>query len=232
MDIMELILRIAIGFVVLFGLARIMGRKEISQMTFFNFASAIAIGSLAANLVVSNALSMRNGIIALTGWALFTLLMDKVDINSKRARKMLNGDPMIVVKNGMIVDDAMRKSRLDIDSLKAMLRKKDIFSLAEVDQAVFETDGKLSVLKKESNLPITKGDMNIPPSVKKYPAATEVIADGRIISNNLEKLHLDENWLRQKLEEAGIQSASDVFYAEVLQNGILYTDLKDHHTDK
>ncbi|MFC3038778.1 YetF domain-containing protein [Virgibacillus xinjiangensis] len=229
---MELILRIAIGFVVLFGLARIMGRKEISQMTFFNFASAIAIGSLAANLVVSNALSIRNGIIALTGWALFTLLMDKVDINSKRARKMLNGDPMIVVKNGMIVDDAMRKSRLDIDSLKAMLRKKDIFSLAEVDQAVFETDGKLSVLKKESNLPITKGDMNIPPSVKKYPAATEVIADGRIISNNLEKLHLDENWLRQKLEEAGIQSTSDVFYAEVLQNGILYTDLKDHHTDK
>ncbi|MBY0095857.1 YetF domain-containing protein [Mesobacillus maritimus] len=228
MNILELITRIAIGFVVLFTMTRIMGRKEVSQMTFFNFTSAIAIGSIAANLVVSPNTSIRNGVIALAGWTAFTLLMDVIDIKSKEARKVTTGDPIIVIKEGKIVERALRKSRLDVDALNAMLRQKNIFSLADVDYAIFETNGKLSVMPKETKQPLTKSDMNIMTQTKQYPLPTEVITDGRILSNNLSKLNLDEKWLEQQLQNAGVNSVSDVFFAQVQQDGTLLIDAKNN----
>ncbi len=129
MNIPELLIRITIAFVTLFILARIMGRKEISQITFFNFVSAIAIGSVTANLVINQNVSIRNGFIALIGWTIFTLFMDFVDIKSKKLRKITTGDPVVVIKEGNIVENALRKSRLDIDSLNAMLRQKSVFPL-------------------------------------------------------------------------------------------------------
>lgn len=98
MELSELIFRIAISFLVLFTVARILGRKEISQMTFFNFVSAISIGSIAANLVANSNLSIRNGVIALIGWGVFTILMDMIDIKSKALRKVVTGDPTIIIK--------------------------------------------------------------------------------------------------------------------------------------
>ena len=95
MEFTELLLRIAIGFFVLFTLTRILGRKEISQMTFFNFVSAIAIGSIGANLVVNQNLSIRNGVMALVGWAIFTFIMDLIDIKSKALRKVVTGNPVV-----------------------------------------------------------------------------------------------------------------------------------------
>lgn len=229
MDIIELMLRITFGFLVLFSLTRIMGRKEISQMTFFNFVSAIAIGSIAANLVVSQNLSIRNGVIALVGWSIFTLVMDFIDIKSKKARKLVTGDPIIVIKEGKIIERALRSSRLDLDSLSAMLRQKNVFSMADVDYAIFETNGKLSVMKKEMKQSLTKADMNIMNTRPKvFPIATEVITDGKVITDNLSKLNLDWKWIEQQLHQAGIKSVSDVMYAEVQQDGTLFIDSKDN----
>lgn len=228
MNSFELLLRITLTFIVLFTLARIMGRKEISQMTFFNFVSAIAIGSIAANLAVSQNLSIRNGVLALAGWTVYTLIMDFIDIKSIRGRKVTTGDPIIVIKEGKIIESAMRKSRLDLDSLNTMLRQKNIFSLADVDYAIFETNGKVSVMPKESKQPLTKGDMNLSTMKNKvYPIATEVISDGNVLTNNLSKLNLDRNWLDQQLKQANIDSVEDVFYAEVQQDGSLYIDNRD-----
>ncbi|KKB38056.1 YetF domain-containing protein [Bacillus thermotolerans] len=226
MDIFELILRISLGFIALFVLTRVMGRKEISQMTFFNFVSAIAIGSIAANFVVNQNVSIRNGIIALAGWAAYTLLMDFIDIKSKQGRKILTGDPIIVIKEGKIVESAMRQSRLDLDSLNAMLRQKNIFSVADVDYAIFETNGQLSVLPKEPVQPLTKGDNMVMPKAKVFPLATEVVSDGTVLTDNLNKLKLDMQWLEQQLKKAGVNSVSDVFYAEVQQDGTLFVDTK------
>lgn len=229
METPELIVRISLGFIVLFILARIMGRKEISQMTFFNFVSAIAIGSIAANLAVNQNLSIQNGVFALAGWTAFTLVMDLIDIKSKKARKVTTGDPITVIKEGKIVERALKKSRLDIDALKTMLRQKNIFSLADVDYAIFETNGNLSVMPKEPKQPLTKSDMNkVNPSKKMVPLPTEVITDGMVLTNNLTKLKLDQAWLDQQLQQAGIKSASDVFYAEVQQDGTLFTDNRDN----
>jgi uncharacterized membrane protein YcaP (DUF421 family) len=228
MELHTLILRITLGFFVLFLLTRIMGRKEISQMTFFNFVSAIAIGEIAASLVVDHQLSIRNGLIALAGWSIYTLLMGYIDIKSLNARKFLVGEPLLLVKQGKIMEQALRKSRLDLDSLRAMLRQKDVFSMADVEYAIFETDGKISVMKKESGEPLTKGDMNIENRKKEYPLPTAVILDGNINIENLKSLHLSTDWLQQELLTAGVNSVSDVFYAEIEPDGTLFIDRKIH----
>jgi uncharacterized membrane protein YcaP (DUF421 family) len=227
MTILEVTLRAAVSFLVLFVLARILGRKEISQMTFFNFVSAIAIGSIAANLVLNPNVAIRSGVVALIAWSVFTILMGMVDIKYKPARIITTGDPLILIKEGKIVESALRKTRLDLDSLNAMLRQKNIFAIADVDFAIFETNGQLSVLPKEPNKPMTKGDMNVPSQKKLYPLTTSVVSDGTILTENLTKLNLSEEWLQNQLQQAGYQSPSDVFYAEILQNGQLYIDRKE-----
>jgi uncharacterized membrane protein YcaP (DUF421 family) len=225
---LELLLRIAIGFIVLFSMARWSGRKEISQMTFFNLVSAIAFGSIAAALVVNPSVSITNGIIALLGWAFFTVLTDQIHLKSKKARKLLVGDPVIVVKKGKIMEDALRQTRLDIDSLQAMLREKSIFSMSDVDYAIFETDGKLSVLKKESKKTVTKSDLQITMSTNKLvPLSTELVSDGQVNAQNLAKMKKDQSWLETQLQQAGVQSVEDVFYAELQPDGNLYIDKRD-----
>ncbi|NEU32222.1 DUF421 domain-containing protein [bacterium LRH843] len=225
MPIAELALRITLAFFTLFILTRIMGRKEISQMTFFNFVSAISIGTIGASLAIDPTLSVRNGMISLVGWSALTIILGFLDIKSEKARSAIVGQPIIVVKKGQILEDALRKVRLDVNSLNALLRKKNVFSLADVDYAIFETDGSLSVMKQETKQSLTKSDMNIQPTnTERYPIPTTVVSDGKVNKDNLKKLNLDQQWLDQQLQAAGIPSISDVFYAEVQKDGSLYID--------
>ncbi|MEW9050476.1 MAG: DUF421 domain-containing protein [Neobacillus sp.] len=228
MGLVELILRITLSFFVLFLLARLMGRKEISQMTFPNFVSAIAIGSIAANLVLNPNVRIFYGVLALAGWSLFTVLLDYIELKSKRGRKLIEGDPMIVVKNGMVMEDILRKMRLNIDTLNSMLRQKNIFSMAEVEFAIFEADGKLSDMKKENLQEVTKSDVNIQKYKQNiYPLATAVVTDGAIVNENLKKLNIQPEWLDHQLLKAGVKDVSDVFYAEIQQDGSLYIDKRN-----
>ncbi|WP_186579247.1 YetF domain-containing protein [Aquibacillus kalidii] len=229
MELYNLVLRIVLSFGVLLALTRIMGRKELSQLTFFNFVSGISIGSIGAMLTVNSTLSIRNGVIALVGWSLLTIVMGYLDIKSKTARKAIVGQPMILIKNGEIMESEMRKARLDIDALNSMLRQKNVFSLKDVQYGILETDGKLSVMKKDYKQNATRADIGAQtasPS-NQFDISTKVISDGNIETKNLKKLNLDENWLNEKLSEAGIDDASDVFYAEVQKDGSLYIDSKD-----
>lgn len=194
-------------------------------MTFFNFASAIAIGEIAASLVVDDQLSISNGIYALIGWSLYTILMSYLDIKTLKGRQLLTGSPIILIKEGKILEQALHKCRLDLDTLKAMLRQKDVFSIAEVDFAIFETDGKLSVLKKDSGSSITNKNMYKVKN-KLIPFPLEIILDGNIKEENLINSGFDNNWLIAQLQRAGIHSISEVFYAEVQTDGSLYIDKK------
>ncbi|WP_226666363.1 DUF421 domain-containing protein [Metabacillus litoralis] len=225
MTTLELGVRVLIAFLTILIVTRIVGRKDISQMTFFNFVSAIALGSLAANLAVSSSLSIQNGILAIIGWGLVTIALGFLDIKSKKARLLLEGEPIIVIKDGQIMENKLRKLRMDTDELQSLLRKKNVFSLKEVDYAIMEFDGKLSVMKKEANQNITKGDFNFKSiSQQMYPMSTTIISDGKIINENLSKLNLNEVWLNSQLQSLGITSLSDVFIAELQKDGSIYID--------
>lgn len=228
LSIAVLLLRLGIAFLTMLVLTRIMGRKEISQMTFFNFVSAISIGTIGASLAIDPSISFLNGFIALVGWSLVTVVLGIVDIKSQKVHYAIAGEPTILVRKGQIMEDALRKARLDVNSLNALLRKKDVFTVTDVDYAIFETDGSLSVMKKQPKQTLIKSDMNIPPSTKEvYPITLAVVSDGKVNNENLNKLNLNEQWLDQQLNSAGIFSVSDVFYAEVQKDGSLYIDKRN-----
>ena len=229
MNLLELSLRLILSFVVLLTFTRLMGRKEISQMTFFNFVSAIALGTLGASLAVDSTLSVRNGLIALAGWSLFTILMGYWDLKSKSFRNLVEGTPRVVVRKGEVLEGELRKLRLDIDALNVLLRKKNVFSIADVDYAIMETDGTLSVMKKEGKQAVTKSDRLNPSFTTSHviPIPTALIEDGKIIDKNIEALPIDVQWLNQQLNTKGIHSLSDVFYAEMQKDGTLHVDRYD-----
>lgn len=223
----ELAIRIVLSFFSLLILTRMMGRKEISQMTFFNFVSAITIGTIGGALISDSNFTISEGLFSLFGWSLLTILLGIIDIKSKKVRKVIEGDPLILIKNGEIMEKALRKVRLDVDALHTMLREKDVFSLMDVEYAIFETDGKLSVMKKESKQNVTKNDINLKPRLNKYTIPMSIISDGKVNYDTLSKLHLDQQWLDYQLQQAGVPSIADVFYAELQQDGTLYIDKRD-----
>jgi uncharacterized membrane protein YcaP (DUF421 family) len=228
MPITELILRLVIAFGTLIILTRLMGRKEISQMTFFNFVSAISIGTLGASLAIDSTISITNGLLALVAWSVFTIFMSYLDIKSPKFRVAIEGEPIILIKKGQIMEAELRKVRLDIDALNSLLRKKNVFSVTDVDYAIFETDGSLSIMKKEAKQTLTKSDIPIDQTnVSISPIPTSVISDGEIKQDNLKMLNLDRKWLEQQLKLSGVDSISDVFYAEVQKDGTLYIDCRN-----
>lgn len=228
MSILELTLRIIVSFSTLLILTRIIGRKEISQLTFFNFVSAISIGTISASFAIDPSLSIRNGLLALVGWTIVTLTLGFLEIKSKKMRKLIVGEPLVLIRSGKIMEKALKKSRLDTDSLNSLLRKKNVFSITEVDYAIFETDGSLSVLKKLEKHYVTKQDMNVFQSpVTEISIPLPLISDGQIDTENLTKLKQNKEWLIQQLQLTGVDSISDVFYAEVQQDGTLFIDKKD-----
>ncbi|MDN4524905.1 YetF domain-containing protein [Fictibacillus fluitans] len=221
MSVFELIARVVIAYLFLLALTRLMGRKEISQMTFFNFISAIVFGTLGGTLITDPNMSIRNGLLVVACWGAVTILTGYLDLKSKTARNLMTGEPVIIIRDGLIMEKTLKRVRLDVNSLMAQLREKEIFSLTEVDYAIFETDGKLSVMKKGS------GQKSAAPKPPIFPFPTEVISDGNIHTANLDKLQLDEAWLHQQLRNQGISSVSDVFFAQVQKDGILYIDKRD-----
>lgn len=123
------------------------------------------------------------------------------------------------------MEHALRKARLDLDSLNSLLRKKNVFSISDVDYAILETDGSLSVMKKEAKQPAAKSGVNLKQArtdIFSIPAA--VISDGEINDDHLQSLNLNRQWLSRQLKSAGIHSIEDVFYAEVQKDGTLYID--------
>ncbi|GKV54738.1 DUF421 domain-containing protein [Sporosarcina sp. NCCP-2222] len=222
-DFWEMTMRTLASFIVLLLLARLMGKKQISQLTFFHYVTGITIGSIAAAIASESETPYFNGLYAMVLWAFLTYLMNFLALKSKKARILLDDTPTIIMHKGKLNEDAMKKSRLHLNDLNMMLREQGIFSIKDVEYAILETNGQLSVMKKAGQEPATKKDVKAPcPEPKFVP--TEIISDGKIVSKNLTELGLTEEWLSDQLKAQGIGKADQVFYAEVQTDGSLHID--------
>lgn len=220
----ETLLRTTLAFMVLLIMARLMGKEQVSQLTFFHYVTGITIGSIAAEIAGQYETPFADGIIAMIWWAALTLLMSYIALKSKRARVILDDKPTIIMFEGKIIEEAMKKSRLHLDDLNMMLREQSIFSIKDVQYAILETNGNLSVLKKAGLEPATKKDVNAPVTEPKY-IPSEIISDGKIVKKNLIELNLTEEWVYDQLKKQGIGKVEQVFYAEIQMDGSLHVDL-------
>ncbi|ACA40772.1 DUF421 domain-containing protein [Lysinibacillus sphaericus] len=223
----EMTVRTLFSFFALLILARILGKKQLGQLTFFHYITGISIGSIASQVAAVAETPFLNGMISLIWWAFLTFVVTIISLKSKKARVLFDDKPTIVIQNGRILEFALKKNRLHMDELTMMLREQAIFSVQDIQFAILETDGKLSVLQKTSAQAATKQDVHANIAPPTY-LPTEVISDGQLIYENIVELELTEEWLMKKLKKQKVHNIEDVYFAQIQTNGSLYISLKDN----
>jgi uncharacterized membrane protein YcaP (DUF421 family) len=207
--------------------ARVLGKQQISQLTFFDYVLGITIGSIAASLTTDLTSRAWPHWVGLLTWAGLGFIMELITNKWIYAGKYIDGEPTIVIMKGRIMEEALKKMKYRATDLMELLRNKDVFDLNQVEYAIIEPNGQLSVLKKAQYQPLTPKDMNI--KVSPSQINTEIIYNGIIFHQNLEDLNKDVKWLMRELKKHSIKDAKEVFLATLDPSGNLYIDTyKDH----
>lgn len=228
MEWIDILARTTISFIVLLILTRLLGKKQLSQLTYFNYITGITIGSIAAIMAMDRSRPLMDGLLSLIFWSLLTLLVGWISLKSAKLRILFDGEPTIIIKEGRILEKSLSKLQLNMDDLSMLLRNQNIFSINEIDYAILEPNGVLSVLKKVDYQAVSKQDIYPIISKPKY-IPSEIIVDGKIVTKNLRELNLTHEWLTQQLTQAGVNQ-EDIFYAEIQADGSLFINKKENHT--
>jgi len=218
-------LRTLLSFFILLTLTRLLGKKQLSQLSIFTYITGIALGSMAGEMVIHNDIKIMDGVIGMALWCALVLLIEFVSLKSATARVLMDGEPTIVIKRGQIIEKALKKQRLNLDDLSMQLRLSQVFSILDVEYAILEPNGELTVMKKSGKDPVTKNDMQISPQPVGMPS--EIIADGKIVKKNLSELGYTRLELEDELRRQGVTDIKTVLYAELQQNRSLYIQKRE-----
>ena len=198
MDVLKAAITSAGSVIYLFILAKIMGKRQISEMNLFDYIIGITIGSIAAELATYEITDVLIPVTAMLIYALFSVLTSFFNDKSVKFRKFFSGQPTVLFNNGKFLYKEMSKKRIDIDEFMCQARTQGYFDLSDIKTAVLENNGKISFLTYAANAPVTCSDMNLQGGSKDY--AVNVILDGEIQHKNLSKAGIDENKITKELE--------------------------------
>lgn len=226
-ELIVIVIRSLISFIVLLLLTRLMGKRQVSQLTFFDYIVGITIGSIAAEMSFDQNVRIINGITSLLIWGLIPFILAIISLKSRTFQQLIDGKPTIIIKNGEILEKSMKKVFLSIEELMLLLREKNIFKISDVEIAILETNGQLSVLKKTSQQPVTPQMLKM--VLKQEKAPTLLIVDGQILYKNLATLGYTEEWLMKEIRKQGATNTNEVFLAQVSSDGELFVDLYEDH---
>ena len=229
MEYVSVLIRTVLAFVTLFVVARLLGKQQLSQLTFYEYITGITMGDIAASIAIDAGRSPLYYMLALVAFAALTLGTGVITEKSRPLRKLIEGEPVVLVHNGKILEHNMAKSGYNMENLMMQLRERDAFDIREVEFAIAETDGYLTVLKKSQNRPVTPADLGVDTKYKGVPS--EIIVDGQVIHQNLKQNHLDEAWLIARLQSMGYNSPQEIPYASLDSEGNLYVDDKRDRLD-
>nr|WP_238591006.1 DUF421 domain-containing protein [Oceanobacillus picturae] len=210
-------------------MTRIMGKKQISQLTFFDYCVGITIGSIAATMSVDQNVKALNGMMSLFVWGLFPIILAYLGMKSNTFSDITDGKATILIQNGKILDKNMKKNLMNLNELMLLLRENNVFKVSDVEMAVLETNGKLSVMLKTEKQPLNPNTLGIP--LEKEHGPTILIMDGKLMKNGMDKLGYSKEWLLGEIQKQGVQSIKEVFLAQIDSRGEIYLDLYDDHND-
>ena len=208
MDIIKVILTALLSVVALFIITKIMGHKQVAQLDFFDYVSGITIGSIGAELATELEEPYKP-LIALCVWGGASLLLNLIAHKLPKTRKYINGTPTILMNEGKLYRKNLKKAKLDLSEFMMLCREQGYFDLDEIQTAIFEHNGKVSILPKAANRPATPEDLKI--TAKATHIGVEVIMDGRVMGENLTRMGRNTNWLEKQLKAQGYKSVKDVF---------------------
>ena len=212
--------RTLILYAVVVVVMRIMGKRQIGQLQPFELVVAIMISELAAVPMQNTGVPLINGIIPILTLLISQIIMSFVSLKSSSARAIICGKPSILIENGKLNESVLRNEMYTLNDLLEQLRSKDISNIGDVEFAILETNGQLSVIPKSQKRPLSPQDLNIQTKYEGLPL--DLVIDGNINHKNLIKANLDDNWLREELKKFGIEEIKEVLFASIDSDGNLY----------
>ncbi|MEB3101281.1 DUF421 domain-containing protein [Ferviditalea candida] len=221
---LEVALRTLIAVIVLFVLTKVLGKRQVSQLSLFEYITGITIGSLAAYVSLDVEANWYLGIVSLTVWVVVSLGIEFLQLKSKAVRNFADGKATVLIKDGKILEDNLKKERLTTDELLQQLRKRNVFKTADVEFAIMEPSGEINLLLTKENQPLTPKHLGIKVAPEQEPQA--VIMDGQIMDEPLATIGLNREWLTVELKKLGV-ALENVFLGQVDSYGQLYVDLFD-----
>lgn len=210
MPVLTLCLTTVGSFAVLFLSAKLIGHKQIAQLDFFDYITGITIGSIAAEMATELEEPWKP-MIAMVIYGGITLALSLISSRLPRSRKYLNGTLTILMDHGKLYYENLKKARLDLSEFLVLCRQQGYFDLTTIQTAIFEYNGKLTILPVTTQRPVTPQDLDLSPDQELI--FTELIMDGRILEDNLHRMGLDRTWLEKQLKQRHISSAKEVFLA-------------------
>lgn len=217
MSIFHVGLKLFLGYIFLYATTKLLGREQLSQVSLFDFISAIILGEIIGNALYDRNVSFWFVIANLVLWTIMKVITEIVELKtSVKIRAILDGKPSVLIRQGQIDMGQLRKNRLHIQQLMLMIREWGVFSLSQVEYAIMETDGRLTVIKKPEYQNPTYKDLNLPTPPTGLPFA--VIIDGQILKHNLQLVNENELWLREELRKQGYPDISKIVYTEITED--------------
>jgi len=217
----EIVLRTLAAITILFALTKVLGKRQISQLSLFEYITGISIGNIAAYISLDLDNLWFLGMVSLAVWVSVSVGMEFLTIKSKKARDFIDGKGTVLIKDGQLLKESLHKERLTLDEMLEQLRKKDVYRVADVEFAVMESSGEVNVLLKKAYQPLTPDTLGW--QVPNEREAMTVLMDGEIQDEVLSNLGHDRQWLLHELEKRNVKQ-SEVFFAQIDSNGDLLID--------
>lgn len=218
MEFIRIILTSLLSAVSLFAIAKIMGHKQMAQLDFFDYITGITIGSIAAELATELEQPWKP-LIAIVVYGVVAIGLTILAHKFPKTRKFVNGTPTIIMNNGKLYRKNMKKAKLELSEFMVMCRQEGYFNINDIQTAIFEYNGRLTILPVSTKRPVTPEDINITPQQEQM--CTEVIMDGRILHENLKRLGFNLEWLQKQLEQQKYDSAKEIYLGICDQNNKL-----------
>lgn len=215
MEVLKIVLTSVLSASALFVIAKVIGHKQVAQLNFFDYITGITIGSIAAELATELENPLQP-LVAMVVYGAITVILNVIASKQPKMRKFINGTPTIIMDNGKIYRKNLKKAKIDLSEFMVLCRQEGYFNLADIQTAVFEYNGKLTVLPISTKRPLNPEDINLTPQPEYI--STEVIMDGRILDGNLKRMGVDSKWLEKRIKEQGFNDAKEIFLGLCDQN--------------
>lgn len=210
MEILQVLITSAVSLAVLFLLTKLMGNKQVSQLSMFDYIIGISIGSIAAEMATELE-NPENPLAAMIVYGVIAFLVSVISQRSVKVRKVMSGRPLVIMDNGIIYRENLKKARIDLSDFLTQCRTSGYFDLNQIQTAVMEYNGAISFLPVSKDRPATPSDMNLQPEQEHLQIT--VIMDGHINKSNLKLSGNNEVWLTKQLHLQGYNNPSDVLLA-------------------
>ena len=215
-DFLNICFRTILVLIILFFITKMMGKKQISELNFFDYVVGITIGSIAADISLDIEKNMIAGIAALFIYGFISYIISFVSIKSILARRFFIGVPTVLVEKGKIIESGLKKSKIDVNDLLMEARENGYFNLDEIDYALMEVNGNISFLPKEKEKPATKKDMKI--KCNNEGLTVNAIIDSKYMANNMKAINKDKEWLDHELKVNGYDNYDNILLATIDNN--------------